>query len=111
MFFRDICKDPMALPHCASKWTSGKSAPERWIIFCKGSNDTTSSHFTWGDFNDEWCEHAIQWLRKVRLATELEKVKDKIDLIGVITALNENKRELKWAWRPEAVSLKLSTKP
>eukprot|EP00971_Amphidinium_carterae_P120016 2377359-Amphidinium_carterae.2 len=71
-------------PHCASKWTWGKSAPKRWIIIYKGSSDRSPSHFTWGNFKEEWCEvhceQAIQWLRKVRLATELEKVKDKIDL-------------------------------
>eukprot|EP00971_Amphidinium_carterae_P148711 2948533-Amphidinium_carterae.2 len=59
---------------------SGKNAPERWIIIYQGNDDQTPAHFTWGQYDEDWCEHSIQWLRNVRLANEFEDVKGQINL-------------------------------
>eukprot|EP00971_Amphidinium_carterae_P298549 5931684-Amphidinium_carterae.2 len=76
-------------PHCAMKWKWGSSAADRWIIIYSGQDDVNPVHFTWGHNKEDWCEHVFQWLRKVRLSQEMEKVRNEINLNNVIKCLDE----------------------
>eukprot|EP00971_Amphidinium_carterae_P024512 483014-Amphidinium_carterae.1 len=71
------------------KWRWGTTAADRWIIIYSGKDDVNPMHFTWGHHQEDWCEHVFQWLRKVRLSQELEKVRNEINLVNVIKCLDE----------------------
>eukprot|EP00971_Amphidinium_carterae_P183747 3647481-Amphidinium_carterae.1 len=76
-------------PHCCLKWKWGASAHDMLIIIYSGRNDVNPVHFTWGHNQEDWCKHVFQWLRKVRLSQELESVRNEINIVNVIKALDE----------------------
>eukprot|EP00971_Amphidinium_carterae_P063998 1266986-Amphidinium_carterae.4 len=51
--------------------------------------DTNPFHYTWGHHpeNYPWCEIVFQWLGKVRLAEELQAVRNSIDTYAALNAM------------------------
>eukprot|EP00971_Amphidinium_carterae_P291854 5793439-Amphidinium_carterae.2 len=79
-------------PHCGSKWKWGTSAADRWIIIYQGKDDlklhpSTSIGRTTRKIGV--CENTFQWLRKLKLSQEKEKVRSQINLVNVIKCLDE----------------------
>eukprot|EP00971_Amphidinium_carterae_P286280 5684293-Amphidinium_carterae.1 len=78
-------------PHCAEGW-NWSDVHERWLVIYKNSHDLNPGHYRWGHHNTtngQWCNNVFDWLRKVRLAEELQAVRNDIDLGAVLDVVGK----------------------